>query len=87
MSLEHSPSRDAARADASAAAESPPPGMAPLAWSIDEYSEVSGLGRSFIYEAIRSGELQARKAGRRTLILRDDGERYLRSLPSIGAAA
>ena len=46
----------------------------------------SGLGRSFIYEAIRSGELEARKAGRRTLILATEGERYLRSLPAIGTA-
>ena len=61
-------------------------GGAPLAYSIDRFCKRSGLGRSFVYAAIKAGELQARKAGRRTLILHDEGERYLRSLPSIRTA-
>ena len=79
MSLEHSPSRDT---DGQSA-----PSGTPLAYSIDEFCEESNLGRSFVYAEIRAGKLIARKAGRRTLILHDDGERYLRSLPSIEAAA
>ena len=85
MSLEHAPVREAGKADA---ARSPPHRNASrLAYSIDEFCEEAGLGRSFVYQEIRAGNLKARKAGRRTLILHDDGERYLRSLPSIGAAA
>ena len=78
MSLEHSPGRDTDG--------QPPASAAPIAYSIDEFCVVSDLGRSFVYAEIRAGKLKARKAGRRTLILHDDGERYLRALPSIEAA-
>jgi excisionase family DNA binding protein len=53
-----------------------------LALSIAELVEVSGLGRSFIYEEIKAGHLVARKAGRRTLILHEDAESWLTSLPT-----
>ena len=52
-----------------------------LAHSIAELVEVSGLGRSYIYEEIRAGHLVARKAGRRTLVLHEDAEHWLGSLP------
>jgi hypothetical protein len=41
------------------------------------------FSRSFIYEAIKRGLLKARKAGRRTVILDGDYQRFLESLPSI----
>jgi hypothetical protein len=53
-----------------------------LAHSIAQLVEVSGLGRSFIYEEIKAGRLVARKAGRRTLVLHEDAERWLGSLPT-----
>jgi excisionase family DNA binding protein len=43
----------------------------------------SSLGKTKLYEAIKSGELKARKAGKRTLILADDLRHYLSSLPPI----
>jgi excisionase family DNA binding protein len=52
------------------------------AFSPREFAIVSGLGRSTVYELIKSGSLVARKAGKRTLILAEDGERFLRSLPA-----
>jgi excisionase family DNA binding protein len=55
--------------------------MTPLAYSIVEACEVAGVGRTSIYEAINSGELIARKNGRRTVILCDDLRRWLQSLP------
>ena len=81
MSLEHSPSRDegAAPAKEKDAAVTFPA----FAYSINQYSKVSGLGRSFLYEEIRNGKLEARKAGRRTVILHDEGQRYLKSLPAL----
>lgn len=44
----------------------------------------SGLGRSYVYEAIRRGELPARKYGRLTRILIADYRRWLDNAPSIG---
>jgi excisionase family DNA binding protein len=55
--------------------------MTPLAYSIVEACEASGVGRTSIYEAINSGKLIARKNGRRTVILCDDLRRWLQSLP------
>lgn len=43
-----------------------------LAHSIDESCAIAGVGRTYIYNAIAAGDLTARKAGRRTLILRSD---------------
>jgi excisionase family DNA binding protein len=43
----------------------------------------SGLGRSYVYEAIRRGELRARKFGRLTRILRCDYEDWLAAAPAI----
>ena len=56
------------------------------AHSIDAFCNRNGLGRSFVYGEIRAGNLIARKAGRRTLILPDDEARYLASLPAMGPA-
>ena len=52
----------------------------PLAYSIAQACEVANIGRTSIYEAINSGELIARKNGRRTVILSDDLRRWLQSL-------
>jgi len=51
------------------------------ALSIAEASNVSGLGRTKIYEAIGAGSLKARKCGKRTLILPDDLREFLTNLP------
>jgi len=47
-------------------ANSPP--LAPLAYSIVDACRVSSLGRTRIYQLINSGQLEARKVGKRTLI-------------------
>ncbi len=51
--------------------------------SIAEAGVRSGLGRTSIYELINTGQLAARKCGRRTLILDVDLQRCLQSLPTI----
>lgn len=55
----------------------------PLAYSIAEACARSGIGRTALYELINTGQLPARKRGRRTLILAEDLQRCLKSLPSI----
>ena len=55
----------------------------PLAHTIAEACARSGIGRTAIYELINTGQLPARKRGRRTLILTEDLQRCLQSLPSI----
>lgn len=57
----------------------------PLAHTIEQTGKISTLGRTTIYAAIKSGELKARKAGRRTVILDDDLRAWLASLPTSGA--
>jgi excisionase family DNA binding protein len=49
--------------------------------SIAEACAVAGIGRTKLYEAIADGRLQARKLGKRTLILRDDLRQFLAALP------
>jgi excisionase family DNA binding protein len=61
--------------------------QSPLAHSIAEASERSGIGRTALYELINTGQLTARKRGRRTLILHDDLRRCLESLPSVEVKA
>lgn len=55
------------------------------AFSIEQLCKWSSIGRSTIYEEIREGRLQVRKVGRRTIVLREDAERWLSSLPVAAA--
>ena len=57
------------------------------AYSINSAAEIIGAGRDGIYAAIRSGQLKARKFGRRTLILDKDLASFLQSLPDLGSSA
>jgi len=43
--------------------------------------QASGLSRSGIYEAMSKGALTGRKHGQKTMIMRDDLEKYLNDLP------
>jgi excisionase family DNA binding protein len=59
----------------------------PLAFGVNDFAKATGVGRDKLYDAIRSGALKARKVGSRTIILREDGEAWLRSLPVLPAKA
>ncbi|MFT3997700.1 MAG: helix-turn-helix domain-containing protein [Asticcacaulis sp.] len=48
-----------------------------LAYRIDEAVKATGLGRSFLYEHIASGELRSVKIGKRRLILHNDLVQFL----------
>jgi excisionase family DNA binding protein len=62
----------------------PPPGDDDLdLFDIPTVCRRSRLGRTFVYEAIRRGELRAFKYGRATRILRKDYEDWLEAAPAI----
>lgn len=58
-----------------------------LSYTIDQAAAVTGMGRSALYVAVRDGRLAGRKAGRRTVILKRDLERFVSALPSANKAA
>ncbi len=57
----------------------------PIAVTIPDAVKVSGMSRTSIYEALKRGDLTARKAGRRTLISFADLQAYLAGLPEYRA--
>ena len=55
--------------------------MTPL--TVKEAMIASGVRRTKLYELIRAGDLPARKIGRRTIIFKEDVDRFLSSLPKL----
>ena len=64
------------------AAEEPASPHSPLAFRIPDVCKVTGLGRTSVYGAIKSGELVARRWGRCTIVLAEELEAFLRNLPT-----
>jgi hypothetical protein len=56
------------------------------AMSIAEFCRDYGTGRTTAYQEIKSGRLQARKCGKRTIVTEDAAEAWLQSLPTVAAA-
>ncbi len=54
------------------------------AFTVKEFCKSYAIGRTTAYEEIKSGRLQSRKVGRRTLILRIDADNWLADLPAGG---
>ena len=54
----------------------------PISVTIPDAVRATGMSRTSIYEALKRGDLSARKAGRRTLVKFSDLETYLASLPT-----
>jgi excisionase family DNA binding protein len=54
----------------------------PRAFSIRDVCARTGLGRTTVYAAIKSGALKARKCGRRTVVVEDDLSAFLNNLPN-----
>lgn len=53
-----------------------------IAYRIDEAVKASGLGRTFLYERIASGELKSVKIGGRRLILHAELMAFLTRMPT-----
>jgi excisionase family DNA binding protein len=51
--------------------------------SVARFSEDYGVGRTKIYEELKSGRLRGRKIGKRTIISQDDAEAWLDQLPAM----
>ena len=60
-------------------------GLTKLAYSLREFCDVVGIGRSLAYSEISAGHLVAVRCGRRTLIRAADAQHWLANLPE-GAA-
>jgi len=58
-----------------------------IAFSIEEFCLLAGIGRSLAYKEIQSGRLPTRKVGRRTLITASCAHEWLERLPDGGANA
>jgi len=52
-----------------------------IAVAIEAVPALVGVSRTRIFEAIRNGELSARKAGRSTIIEIEELKRWIKSLP------
>jgi excisionase family DNA binding protein len=75
---------DATNPDQTAEARHKSPSDTPrLAYTIDEVSKLLTLGRTSLYSRLKSGELRARKCGKRTLILHEDLQQFLSDLDSV----
>ena len=54
----------------------------PVAYTIAEVCDRACIGRTSLYAAIASGDLVARKRGRRTFILEEDLANWLKAAPA-----
>jgi excisionase family DNA binding protein len=57
--------------------------MKQRAMSVADFCGRYGIGRTTVYEEIKQKRLRARKVGKRTIIIEDDAEAWLRRLPVI----
>jgi excisionase family DNA binding protein len=57
------------------------------AFTVAQVMERLHIGRDTVYKAIRTGQLPAKKLGKRTLIVASDLEKFLKSLPTLGGEA
>lgn len=55
--------------------------MSELSLSIEEVRAKTGIGRTKLYQAINAGTLKAKKFNKRTIVLKDDLDAFLSSLP------
>ena len=58
-----------------------------LSFTIGQAMTASGLGRSSLYEAIAAGKIDARKAGKRTLIPAASLRAFVANLPAAAIGA
>jgi excisionase family DNA binding protein len=62
-----------------------PPG-AKLAYTVDEAGRAIGVGRTTVFDMIRTGQVTAKKVRGRTVIAREELQRIVDEAPSVRAA-
>jgi excisionase family DNA binding protein len=70
--------------DTSESAPLPEATPRPLSYKIGDAARATGASRRRLYRAIENKKLTARKDGRATLVLADELQAWLKSLPAIG---
>jgi hypothetical protein len=55
--------------------------------SVKEFLGEYGIGLTHFYKEVNEGRLRVRKVGRRTIVVRDDAESWLQSLPALSTRA
>jgi hypothetical protein len=68
---------------ASEAAVMMEPAIEPAAYDLREFCRVHSIGKTYAYQQIREGRLVARKAGKKTLIMREAAIAWRANLPTI----
>ena len=53
-----------------------------LLFSVKEFCERVGVGRTTFYQEVKAGRIKAKKMGRSTLIPKSELERFIEELPS-----
>ncbi len=61
-----------------------PPAVVPLCLSVEESASAIGIGRTRMWDLVRSGRVPAVRINHRVLIRMDDLERFVDSLVPIG---
>lgn len=54
-----------------------------LAYSIDQLSDMTSIGRTKIYDEIKERRLVARKSDGRTIVLHEEAMAWLRAMPTV----
>jgi excisionase family DNA binding protein len=55
-----------------------------IAYTVAEFAEAYGVGRTLIYVEIKAGRLRSKRAGGRRLILAGDARAWFDALPETG---
>jgi hypothetical protein len=58
-----------------------------LAFSVESFATAHAIGRTKVFDEIKSGRLKARKVDNRTIILASDAEDWRAKLPLAGTEA
>ena len=57
-----------------------------LAFTVDEFCNAYRICKATFYVQLKAGRIAARKAGKKTLILKAEAERWANALPELKAA-